>query len=117
MYSEVPMFRRLTRMRPAHLFAWLLAGMLLLTAVPARAQLAGGVVSSAPVVVADPPSFAEVAVSSCAGGAMIGFLAVVVTGFGSPGTTAALFCGMSVAATAASAVTYSLWHRTTAMLY
>jgi hypothetical protein len=95
----------------------LLAGMLLLTSLPATAQMTGGVVSSPPVVIVDPPSFAEVAVSSCAGGAMIGFLAVVVTGFGSAGTTAALFCGMSVAATAASAATYSLWHRTTSLLY
>lgn len=104
-------------MRPSLLFAWLLAGMFLLTSLPAGAQMVGGVVSSPTVATADPPSFAEVAVSSCAGGAMIGFLAVVVTGYGAPGTTAALFCGMSVAATAASAVTYSLWHHTTAMFY
>jgi hypothetical protein len=104
-------------MRPARKFPFLLAGMLLLSSLPAAAQMVGGVVGSPRVVIAEPPSFAEVAVSSCAGGAMIGVLAVLVTGVGTPGSTAALFCGLSVAATAASAVTYSLWHRTTAVFY
>jgi hypothetical protein len=104
-------------MRLSRFFTLLLIGMLWLTSVPASAQIVGGVVSAPPMVVVDPPSLAEVAVSSCVSGAVIGVLAVVVTGVGSPGTTAALFCGLSVAATTASAVTYSLWHRTTAVFY
>jgi hypothetical protein len=103
-------------MRPARTFALLLAGLLLLTSLPATAQIAGGVVSITPVVMVEPPDLVDVALSSCASGAVIGFLAVVATGGGSPGTTAALFCGLSVAATAASVVTYSVWHRTKALL-
>jgi hypothetical protein len=97
-----------------------IAALLLLAALavppPAAAQtaapLVGGVVSSSPgqqVVVLQPPSFAETALASCAGGAAIGYLAVVAVGGTTPLSTAALFCGLSVAATAASTVTVWTW--------
>jgi hypothetical protein len=92
-------------------------------ATPAAAQsaapLAGGAVNSPAEtrVVVQPAGFAEVAVASCAGGAMIGYLAVLATGAPSPAGTAALFCGLSVAATAASTVAVWTWHRVTWFLY
>lgn len=61
--------------------------------------------------------FAEAALASCAGGAMIGYLAVLATGAPSPAGTAALFCGLSVAATAASTVTMWTWQKTTSIIY
>ncbi len=88
----------------------LLAALLLIT--PAAAQSAapvvGGAVSSAPS-----SGFAEAAVASCAGGAMIGYLAVLATGGPSPVGTAALFCGLSVAATTASTVAVWTWETVT----
>jgi hypothetical protein len=94
----------------------------LLLATPAVAQsaapVAGGVVTSGSDqrdLIA--PGFAEAAVASCAGGAMIGYLAVLATGAATPAGTAALFCGLSVAATAASTVTAWTWHKTTSFLY
>jgi len=74
----------------------------LLFAQPAAAQNAG---------------FAETAVAACAGGAMIGYLAVLATGTPSPVGTAAMFCGLSVAATAASTAAVWTWQRTTAYFY
>jgi hypothetical protein len=90
----------------------------LLLATPAVAQSAGGVVTSGSdqrELIA--PGFAEAAVASCAGGAMIGYLAVLATGAATPVGTAALFCGLSVAATAASTITAWTWHKTTSFLY
>nr|UXE44806.1 hypothetical protein Hi04_10k_c377_00035 [uncultured bacterium] len=81
-------------------------------ASPVKAQSASG---GAVVVV--PAGFAETAVASCAGGAMIGYLAVLATGAPSPIGTAALFCGLSVAATTASTVAVWTWHKTTWFLY
>lgn len=92
----------------------------LLLASPAAAQsaapLAGGVVNSGPgreVVVVQQSGFAETAVASCAGGAAIGYLVVLATGGVTPVGTAALFCGLSVAATAASTVAVWTWHTAT----
>jgi hypothetical protein len=82
-----------------------------LLATPAAAQQAG------PVVVVQPAGFAETAVASCAGGAMIGYLAVIATGAPAPFGTAALFCGLSVAATMASSVAVWTWHKATFFLY
>ena len=48
---------------------------------------------------------------------MIGYLAVLATGAPSPAGTAALFCGLSVAATAASTVTVWTWQKTTSIFY
>ncbi len=88
---------------------------LLLGAGPAFAQSAapviGGVVSSPQAVVVSAPGLMETAAASCAGGAAIGYLVVLAAGAPSPGATAALFCGLSVAATTASAVTAWTWHR------
>jgi hypothetical protein len=86
--------------------------------LPAAAQaapLVGGVVSSGPssgqqVVIINGPSFAETALSACAGGAAIGYLAVLATGAPTPASTAALFCGLSVAATAASTIAVVTWN-------
>ena len=93
----------------------------LLMTSPATAQtaapLVGGVVNSGPgreVVVSRPGSFAETAVASCAGGAAIGALVALVTGGATPVGTAALFCGLSVAATTASTVAVWTWHTITA---
>lgn len=80
----------------------------LLLAAPARAQPT--------TVVVLPAGFAETAIASCAGGAMIGYLAVLATGAPSPFGTAALFCGLSVAATTASTVAVWTWHRATSFL-
>ena len=96
------------------------AAILVALSLPAAAQtatpLAGGVVNSGPgqqVVIARPASFAETAVASCAGGAAIGALVVFATGGMSPVGTAALFCGLSVAATTASTVALWTWHTVT----
>jgi len=83
----------------------------LYVATPAAAQ------TEQRAVVAVPASFAETAVASCAGGAMIGYLAVATTGGASPLGTAALFCGLSIAATTASTVALWTWHRTTSLIY
>jgi hypothetical protein len=81
----------------------------------------GGVLNVAPpvqteqqVVIVPSPSFTESAVASCAGGAMIGYLLVAASGAGAPVATSALFCGMSVAASATGSITAWLWHRVTA---
>jgi hypothetical protein len=91
------------------------AAVLLLSAAPAVAQTAapviGGVVSSPQVIVVNQPGLVETAAASCAGGAAIGYLMVLAVGAPAPGTTAALFCGLSVAATTASAVTAWTWHK------
>jgi len=63
-----------------------------------------------------PAGFAEAAVASCAGGAMIGYLAVLATGAATPLGTAALFCGLSVAATAASGIAVWTWDTTTSFV-
>ncbi len=63
------------------------------------------------VVIMPSPSFSEAAVASCAGGAMIGYLLVAASGAGTPVATSALFCGLSVAASATGSVTAWLWHR------
>ncbi len=103
-------------MRRSFAVLCLLAALFL--AIPAKAQTAGGVVATSGdqrEVVGS--GFAEAAVASCAGGAMIGYLAVLATGAPSPVGTAALFCGLSVAATAASTVTVWTWHKTTSLFY
>ncbi len=85
----------------------LLAGPLL--AAPAAAQPA----PNQSVVVMQQAGFAQAAVASCAGGAMIGYLAVLASGAATPLGTAALFCGLSVAATAASGIAVWTWNTTT----
>lgn len=55
------------------------------------------------------PTIGEAAVSACAGGAAIGFLIVWGTGTGGALPTAALFCGLSVAATVSSSVAAQAW--------
>lgn len=92
-------------MRAKTIAAILLPAILLAT--PVAAQPAGGVVN---VDGSSSDSFAEAAVASCAGGAAIGYLAVLATGAPAPLETAALFCGLSVAATAASTVAVGTWH-------
>ena len=62
-----------------------------------------------PVIIVQPVGLTEVVVSSCAGGAVIGYLLVTVSGGGSPSGTALLFCGISAAATMTSAVVGSMW--------
>jgi hypothetical protein len=76
-------------------------------ATPAAAQPVGGVVDTGP---AQSSGFAEAAIASCAGGAVIGYLAVLATGAPAPIGTAALFCGLSVAATTASTIAVGTWH-------
>ena len=83
-------------------------------AAQGAAPVVGGVVSTGPQVVSRSSSFAETAVASCAGGAAIGYLAVLATGAPAPLNTAALFCGLSVAATTASTVAIWTWHTITA---
>jgi hypothetical protein len=100
------------------------------TIMPAAAQpaaaVAGGVISSPtnfsgatqrgePVVVQS-PGLAETAVASCAGGAAIGYLVVVATGFGSAIGTPALYCSLSVAASVASTVASWTWRSSAAQL-
>lgn len=92
------------------------AALLVALSLPAAAQTAvGGVVNSGAgqQVMSQPAGFAETAVASCAGGAAIGYLVVVATGGMTPVGTAALFCGLSVAATAASTVAVMTWHTVT----
>jgi hypothetical protein len=91
-----------------------------LVAAPAAAQttapLVGGVVNSGPdqhMIAGPPAGFAEAAVASCAGGAAIGYLVVLAVGAPSPLGTAALFCGLSVAATVASAAAVWTWDAAT----
>lgn len=48
---------------------------------------------------------------------MIGYLAVLATGASNPAGTAALFCGLSVAATAASSVTIWTGRKATSLVY
>jgi hypothetical protein len=100
------------------------------TILPAAAQptaaVAGGVISSPTnfsgppqreeTVVVQSPGLAETAVASCAGGAAIGYLVVVATGFGSAIGTPALYCGLSVAASVASTVATWTWRSSTAQL-
>jgi hypothetical protein len=82
----------------------------LFLAPPAAAQSSG---TSGGVVVVQPASFADTAVASCAGGAAIGYLVVIASGGLTPIGTAAMFCGLSVAATAASTVALWTWHTVT----
>jgi len=91
-----------------------------LVATPAAAQtaapLVGGVINSTPdqQVIAGPAAgFAEATVASCAGGAAIGYLVVLAAGAPSPLGTAALFCGLSVAATVASTAAVWTWDTAT----
>lgn len=86
----------------------LAAALLLLPAAPqpARAQ-------ERSVVVVQSPGLAEAALASCAGGAMIGALVVTASGVGSMGSTAGLFCGLSVAASVVSTITIWTWRTVT----
>jgi hypothetical protein len=91
----------------------------LLLADPASAQSAapvvGGVVTSpgGDVYASRASGFADNAVASCAGGAAIGYLIVLASGGPTPFGTAALFCGLSVAATTASTVAVWTWRTIT----
>ncbi len=69
------------------------------------------------VVVVQPPGLVETAVASCAGGAMIGALAVYASGVGSIGATAGLFCGLSVAASVVSTAAVWTWRLATSPLH
>lgn len=80
----------------------LLAGPLFAAPAAAQSVLVEGV---------QPTGFAEAAVASCAGGAMIGYLVVLAAG--TPLGTAALFCGLSVVATAASGIAVWTWDTAT----
>jgi hypothetical protein len=91
--------------RPAAALAALL--LLLAASGPAAAQQ-GGVIVTPP-----PPGLVETAIASCAGGAAIGALAVYATGIGSIGSTAGLFCGLSVAASLASTAAIWTWRTAT----
>ncbi len=93
--------------------AALAAALLLLPAapVPARAQ------EHNVVVVVQPPGLAESALASCAGGAMIGALLVTASGAGGLGATAGLFCGLSVAASVVSTLTFWTWYTVTGALH
>ncbi|MGE0225529.1 MAG: hypothetical protein AB7F35_23990 [Acetobacteraceae bacterium] len=71
------------------------------------------VVRQETVIVMPPVGVGEAALASCAGGAAIGFLLVVASGVGSPAGTAALFCGLSAAATVTSSVTFWTWRTVT----
>lgn len=55
-----------------------------------------------------PPGIVKSAATSCAGGAVIGALVVYVGGLGAVMPIAGMFCGLSVALTAAGAVTDGL---------
>jgi hypothetical protein len=81
----------------------------LLLAVPAAA----GAQERTIVVIPQSPGLAESALASCAGGAIIGALIVVVRGVGAVGPTAGLFCGLSAAASLVSTVTIWTWRTAT----
>lgn len=102
------------RTRPFVLILLLLLGM---TFAPVRGMAQTGPAETGSVAVAvQPVSLAEAAMASCAGGAMIGYLLVVATGPGSPTATAAMFCGLSAAATVASSITFWTWRSLTGWL-
>jgi hypothetical protein len=89
--------------------AALAAALLLLPAAPGAARAQDHDV----VVVVQPPGLAESALASCAGGAMIGALVVTASGAGSVASTAGLFCGLSVAASVVSTLTFWTWRTVT----
>lgn len=94
------------------ILALLLALGVLVSPLGGRAALA----QTDQVVVVRPVSLTEAALSSCAGGAVIGYLLVFASGVGSANGTAALFCGLSAAATVASAATSAVWRGATSWL-
>ncbi len=101
----------------ARVFALALVLLFAMTLTPTRGMAqAGRVESGSSVVVVQQVNLAEAAMASCAGGAMIGYLLVVATGPGSPTATAALFCGLSAAATVTSSVTFWAWRSVTGWL-
>ena len=69
------------------------------------------------VVVQQPPGLVESAIASCAGGAMIGALVVYASGVGGVGSTAGLFCGLSVAASVVSTAAVWTWRTATSPLH
>ena len=91
----------MTRPAAALAIAFLLLPVL---AGPAAAQERAGIVVSPA-----PPGLVEAAIASCAGGAAIGVVVVYTTGIGSMGSTAGLFCGLSVAASLASTAAIWTW--------
>lgn len=84
-----------------------LAALLLLPALPAAAQ------ERTVVLTPRPPGLVETAIASCAGGAAIGAVVVYASGIGQAGPTAALFCGLSVAASLASTAAIWTWRAAT----
>lgn len=100
-------------MRALRLF---LALLLLLGAVATPLASREALAQSEQVVVVRPVSVTEAALSSCAGGAVIGYLLVFASGVGSANGTALLFCGLSAAATVTSAATSAIWRGTTSWL-
>ena len=107
----------LTGLIGARVFALALVLLLTLTLTPTRAMAqTGRVEPGTSVVVVQQIGLAEAAMASCAGGAMIGYLLVVATGPGSPTANAALFCGLSAAATVTSSVTFWAWRSVTGWL-
>ncbi len=65
------------------------------------------------VVVPRGPGLVEAAISSCAGGASIGYLLVYASGVGDPLATSALFCGLSAAASVTGGLTSWVWRSVT----
>ncbi len=90
----------------------LAAALLLLPAAPAPAGA-----QERTVVMVQPPGLVETAIASCAGGAMIGVLAVYASGVGAMGPTAGLFCGLSVAASVVSTAAVWTWRLATSPLH
>ena len=102
------MIARTTGVRGGALAAVLL---LLAAPVPATAQ------ERTIVVVQQSPGVVESAIASCAGGAMIGALVVYASGLGGVGSTAGLFCGLSVAASVVSSAAVWTWRTATSPLH
>lgn len=94
----------------------LLAGLVLAGALAAPMTSRAAFAQNDQVVVVRPVGLTEAALSSCAGGAVIGYLLVFASGMGSANGTAALFCGLSAAATVTSAVTSAIWRGTASLL-
>ena len=105
--------------------AFVLAAALLLPASGAMAQstqsFSTGILSPPPaspterqvVFVPRRPGIVEGAVSSCAGGAAIGYLIVFATGVGDPWASSTLFCGLSAAASVTGGLTSWAWRSVT----
>jgi len=107
------------------IYAFVLAAALVLPACGAMAQttppFSSGILPPPPPSPNEPrvimlprrPGLVEAAVSSCAGGAAIGYLIVFATGVGDPWASSTLFCGLSAAASVTGGLTSWAWRSVT----